>query len=279
MAAIDFPASPTDGQLFSAPNGVIYQWSAVFTAWLALGGANSGAYVGSTPPTSPYVGQFWWSNETGALFIYYNDGNTSQWVPANPAAQRSLDSYWRVIKRIVPTAGLATVDFNPGDIPVDINNLMFSAHALPQTNDVGFFLRFNDGTGWDASAAYYSNLALSQSNVTIGGNATQSTDTAPPSSASTNQIRLTYNAGGNGVGNVSPEGILVEGKIGNIRQTALRRRGVFSSYYWQANNNSMNSCVGGFSWQNITGVMQGLRFYFGTGNFAAGGAIELWGSP
>lgn len=278
MAIIDFPASPVDGQLFAAPNNVIYQWSALYTAWLALGGANSGAYVGTTPPTSPYVGQFWWSSETGALFIYYDDGNTRQWVPANPAIQPQT-LLWRMITRIVPSAGQATIDINPGTIPADINSLMFEAHALPQTNDVGFFLRFNDGTGWDASAAYYSNAALSQSNVTIGGNATQTTDTAPPSGTSTNQIRMTYNAAGNGVSSTSPEGILVEGRIGNIRQTALRRRGIFSSYYWQANNNSMNSVVGGFSWQNTAGILQGLRFYFGTGNFAAGGAITLWGSP
>ena len=41
---IDFPNAPADGQIFSAPNGVIYRYSAANTAWLtqsqpqALGG-------------------------------------------------------------------------------------------------------------------------------------------------------------------------------------------------------------------------------------------------
>jgi hypothetical protein len=45
MAALDFPASPTNGQVFSAPNGVVYIWSLAYTAWLA-----------QSPP--PVTGQF-----------------------------------------------------------------------------------------------------------------------------------------------------------------------------------------------------------------------------
>ena len=32
---IDFPASPVDGQIFSATNGVVYKWSATYSSWLA----------------------------------------------------------------------------------------------------------------------------------------------------------------------------------------------------------------------------------------------------
>jgi hypothetical protein len=35
MAAIDFPASPTNGQVFAAPNGVTYIYSSAYTAWQA----------------------------------------------------------------------------------------------------------------------------------------------------------------------------------------------------------------------------------------------------
>ena len=44
MAAIDFPASPTVGQNFLAPNGATYQWNG--TLWLALAGPAPG-----NPPT------------------------------------------------------------------------------------------------------------------------------------------------------------------------------------------------------------------------------------
>ena len=42
-------------------------------------------YIGTTPPPSPSVGQFWWRSDTGRLFIYYDDGTSKQWVPAVPA--------------------------------------------------------------------------------------------------------------------------------------------------------------------------------------------------
>jgi hypothetical protein len=40
MAAIDFPGSPTTGQLFAASNGVTYQWNG--TLWLVLAGPGGG---------------------------------------------------------------------------------------------------------------------------------------------------------------------------------------------------------------------------------------------
>lgn len=33
MAAFDFPSSPTDGQQYTAPNGLIYTWSATDSVW------------------------------------------------------------------------------------------------------------------------------------------------------------------------------------------------------------------------------------------------------
>ena len=44
-----------------------------------------GTTVGATPPASPAVGQMWWRNDPdGMLYIWYNDGTSSQWVPAVP---------------------------------------------------------------------------------------------------------------------------------------------------------------------------------------------------
>jgi len=46
MAAIDFPASPTNNQVFVASNGVTYIWSSAYTAWQAQ------------PLSAGYVGDF-----------------------------------------------------------------------------------------------------------------------------------------------------------------------------------------------------------------------------
>ena len=40
--------------------------------------------IGTTAPATPTVGQLWWRSDTGRLMIYYNDGTSSQWVPADP---------------------------------------------------------------------------------------------------------------------------------------------------------------------------------------------------
>jgi hypothetical protein len=48
------------------------------------GGSGVSIYIGETPP--PYtsnVGDLWWNSDNGALNIYYNDIDTTQWVEIN----------------------------------------------------------------------------------------------------------------------------------------------------------------------------------------------------
>jgi hypothetical protein len=49
-------------------------------------GISAGVWVGIAPPGSPTANQLWWKSDDGILFVYYNDGNTTQWVPASPSA-------------------------------------------------------------------------------------------------------------------------------------------------------------------------------------------------
>ena len=39
---------------------------------------------GTTTPLNPEVGNLWFNSEEGRLYIYYNDGDSSQWVDASP---------------------------------------------------------------------------------------------------------------------------------------------------------------------------------------------------
>jgi hypothetical protein len=40
--------------------------------------------IGATAPANPVPGTLWWRSDPDAmLFIYYNDGTSSQWVPAS----------------------------------------------------------------------------------------------------------------------------------------------------------------------------------------------------
>lgn len=44
-----------------------------------------GVTISDTAPSSPTAGTPWWDSSVGRLFIYYNDGTSSQWVDASPS--------------------------------------------------------------------------------------------------------------------------------------------------------------------------------------------------
>ena len=51
-------------------------------------GAGSSVTIGVSPPTSPtpVAGDMWWDSDDADLHVYYNDGNTSQWVSVTSSA-------------------------------------------------------------------------------------------------------------------------------------------------------------------------------------------------
>ena len=48
------------------------------SAWGALGGV---AAVGTVAPANPVQGTLWFKSDEGQGYVYYDDGNTKQWVP------------------------------------------------------------------------------------------------------------------------------------------------------------------------------------------------------
>ena len=63
-----------DGTTITINNGTI---SAV-----SSGGGSTNVSIGTTAPTNATAGDLWWNSTQGQLKIYYNDGNSSQWVDA-----------------------------------------------------------------------------------------------------------------------------------------------------------------------------------------------------
>ena len=54
------------------------------TFWPAPGGGGGGGSIDISPnaPANPSAGDLWWDSDNGNLYIYYDDGTTSQWVSA-----------------------------------------------------------------------------------------------------------------------------------------------------------------------------------------------------
>jgi hypothetical protein len=59
LIMIDFPSAPINGQIFSASNGVTYQYSTTYSAWVAQAGSGGG---GTYPPSPTPVLGTWMQN-------------------------------------------------------------------------------------------------------------------------------------------------------------------------------------------------------------------------
>lgn len=89
MAAIDFPASPTNGQVFTAGNGVVYMYNG--TLWLASGASGGGDFYatgsgGATNTVGPTT-VIPTTIISGNVGTYYNTAN-GRWTP--PAGRYSI---------------------------------------------------------------------------------------------------------------------------------------------------------------------------------------------
>jgi hypothetical protein len=68
------------------PNAAITLWyDGTSSVWRPTGGSGgSSVYIQDTAPTGVTSGTLWWQSSTGTLYVYYNDGTSSQWVSASP---------------------------------------------------------------------------------------------------------------------------------------------------------------------------------------------------
>src|SRR5262249_21772767 len=80
VMGINFPSSPTNGQIYPLTGQPQYVWDAATGAWKAVSGTSVPIYVSDTAPTGVPDKSLWFKSDTGQLYIRYNDGNSSQWV-------------------------------------------------------------------------------------------------------------------------------------------------------------------------------------------------------
>lgn len=107
--------------------------------------------VSEVPPTSPapVPGDLWWNTRSGQEFIYYDDGNTVQWVLANKgnglAGDNGDDAFTRTTADFVVPAVGANVAVNVNDtsfyktgqsIYVEGSGYYTAALVLPTTKQV-----------------------------------------------------------------------------------------------------------------------------------------------
>jgi hypothetical protein len=67
---------------FRSGNGV--SLSACSTTRTITFNGTTNVPISPTAPSTPVAGDVWWNSNLGSLFIYYNDGDSSQWIEAVP---------------------------------------------------------------------------------------------------------------------------------------------------------------------------------------------------
>lgn len=95
------PATGSSGELFfNTVDLKVYAHNG--TTWLPSGG---GVTVSATAPSSPVAGDCWYDSVDGTLYVYYNDGDSSQWVEvaANSGISVALSGRLGVVETYVTT--------------------------------------------------------------------------------------------------------------------------------------------------------------------------------
>ena len=148
--AYNFPDSPSNGDTFTL-NGVTYAYNSTKGVWkdTAVGVFPATVTSSDTAPSNPNTGDLWYRTDDSTLYVYYNDGSSSQWVgvsgptgPAGPAGTNGADG----------------ADGADGSSVISYANFA----AFPTTNntagDFGFAqdtkaLYMWDGTAWEVVAS------------------------------------------------------------------------------------------------------------------------------
>jgi hypothetical protein len=75
--ALQFPNSPSDGDLTTI-NNITFKYTASKNLWDPV--TPELTITSDTPPGSPSNGQTWFDTNTATLYVYYEDGTSSQWI-------------------------------------------------------------------------------------------------------------------------------------------------------------------------------------------------------
>lgn len=78
MTALNFPASPSDGDTFD--NYIYDGTKAVWRIQPNIPDISSKFQVSATAPTNPVNGEVWLNSTDGNTYIYYVDADSSQWI-------------------------------------------------------------------------------------------------------------------------------------------------------------------------------------------------------
>jgi hypothetical protein len=132
--SVGFTGSRGDFGFTGSQGDIGYSGSVGFT------GSKGITQIGNTAPVAPVNGDTWWNSDTGVRYVYYDDGNSSQWVqesaPPPPALadpivindiSTQFDGYKSVFNLMTDQTPVTTI-IDSKDIDVTINGLLLAPY-------------------------------------------------------------------------------------------------------------------------------------------------------
>jgi len=168
MAALDFPATPTNGQVFTS-NGSSWTYDSAKVAWRSSPYEPGAAITSSTAPTNPQNGDIWYDTDDGTTYVYYNDGTSAQWTEIRSQIATSQVGLVPMIPSSVAVgSGSASVDIRgnvtfTGASSVSLNNVFSSTYKnyrlianIPTSSAItSLSVKFRTGTTDNSTGSYY----------------------------------------------------------------------------------------------------------------------------
>ena len=139
--------------------------SALSAGIVTVTGSSSGiatVSISTSTPSSPSAGSLWWDSDVGELYVYYNDGDSAQWVETSggsetvtvsddaPSSPNGGDLWWE------SDTGRLKIYYNDGDSAqwVDANAGLLDDLSTPwNRNSAGIHTLSNVGIGTTNPAA------------------------------------------------------------------------------------------------------------------------------
>jgi hypothetical protein len=151
---IDFPASPTNGQIFGAPNGVVYQYSTAYSSWLVqnpapqIGGTGdfcatgAGAAAGGVTSTPTKI--TWATVQTGNAGGWYST-STGRYTP--PAGRYRI--LFQMYGNLTSAATGFTLDLRKNGTSVSATTTTSGAAGYYATGVVDVVFDSNGADYWE----------------------------------------------------------------------------------------------------------------------------------
>ena len=198
------PLSPSSGDLwFNSTNLTAYvyyndgdsaQWMPVSPASGGGGGGGASVTVDTTAPSSVSSGDLWFNSTNLTAYIYYNDGDSSQWVPVFPGTAGGGSGGASVTVSdtapISPSEGDLWYNSEYGELLIYLGNAWASAVAITPAE-----------SSWTSTTAAVTLFAGQK--VLVDTSASAITLTLPASPSLGNEVRIIDATGNSATNNIT----------------------------------------------------------------------------